>query len=289
VRFERGEVLVLQRASFSPDEAPMQKMTTRIALGMFLILAGFRPAEASRITVREGSDTGGGSIINSGSGDIYSSNGSSSGDTSLMSELGFTDLTLSSDLSLLTVSGSITDPFTQGLAPATSADLSILRVYGTVATPCTGCATLDDVKVGGSLHLDQDANGNLIDPANVLFAFDIVGPALDTLFPSATWAGPTATNLQSTQTVGLGTPLLYYLTQAQINFIVDRMTLGGYSVGDVRLGLGVQATGRTATGGFEPVQSDFGIDSIPEPASLFLFASGLLGVAARRWRTVSRH
>ena len=256
----------------------MQKrpLTAVMLLGIFIVF-GPRLVEASEIFVGEFSDTGGGTIINDGSSDVVSSNGSSSGSTSLMSELGLTDLALASDLADLHILGTITDADQL----AVSANLLVLRIFGTVSSPCLAalnCATLNDVRVGGSLSLNQGFN-----PANVLFAFNVVGGPL-TGMPWGTSPG----GLSSPLTVPLGTLLDFQLTSAQIAFILSRMD--GYGVGDVRLGLGAMSSGLTATGGFENVGSQFEITSVPEPGLLTLLGMGLLsGFARVRHKRAARH
>src|SRR5262245_54160369 len=140
------------------------KLTSRIAWVALLLLSGLRPAEASRISVNELNE-GGGTIINDGTGDVASSNGSANGETSLMSELGLRDGFLADDLSLLHITGFITDSNNI----ATSADLNVIRIYGTVQSEvgCPNCVTPNSVNVGDDAGASQEIR-------NVLFAFDVV-------------------------------------------------------------------------------------------------------------------
>ena len=240
---------------------------------MPLVFLGSQPTEAARIDIGEFSDSGG-TIINDGSGDVSSSNGSSHGATSLMSDLGLLNPTLAADLANLHILGTVTDADLQ----AVSADLSALRIIGTLASPCAAalnCAQMTSVRVGGSLSLN---NGQ--DPVNVLFAFNVIGGALLNMPWGVTPGG------LPTQSVQIGTPLDYRLSSAQIAFIVSRMQ--GLEVGDVRIGLGGLATGFTAGGAPENVGAVFEIPTVPEPGSLLLLAGGLIGRSARsrRRRTI---
>ena len=188
-----------------------------------------------------------------------------------MADLGLSDGTLKADLANLQFEGLLTDP--SGLS--TGAQLT-LRVYGSLFDPteqtlpeCQTCATPQSVKVGISgLHYDN------LSPAlalhNVLFAFNIVGPALtNTAWPEPTPAG-------SSQSVQLGA-LNYQLTDAQIDFIYDRLIGYGYSVNNVKLGLGLSVFGDASQ-----IQAEFETTTVPEPATLLLFATGAAPMILRR-------
>ena len=66
----------------------MLQSLCRLGLVSVFLLSAVLRAEAALIVVNESSDTGGGTLVNDGSGDVSSSNGSSSGFTQLMSDLG---------------------------------------------------------------------------------------------------------------------------------------------------------------------------------------------------------
>ena len=250
------------------------RLRRRFILG--LCLTGFfvHQAEAASIRVSEASDTGGGTLINDGSGDVSSSNGSSSGSTSLLADLGVTDLSLATDLAQLHFLVSFTDLQHDDAAHASvSAELNVLRVYGTVenACPALNCAFLDDVNVGGSLSFNPAGNTQ-----NVLFAFDIVG-ALSGMPWGATPAG-----LSSPQVAPINAVLDFQLTSAQIAFIMARLGAGGFAVGDVTIGLGAFSEGVTATGGFDNVGTRVDLNPIPEPTTAVLLGMGAIALARRR-------
>jgi hypothetical protein len=259
------------------------KLTLRIALAMFLVAAGHRTAEASRISVNELNE-GGGTIIHDGSADVASSNGTtttSTSNTDLLSAIGLTNGNLAAGLAALHFVGAVTDPAiqnTQGL-PAVSATLNVLRITGTLLSPCSTCGLMSDVRIGSSLGLHNGLN-----PQNVLFAFDIVGSGG---FANVPWglAGSTLAPMAVT----LGGTLDFTLSQDQIAFIISRLAAFNLGVDDVRLGLGAGAQGKTAANTPEGVLTEFETDlrptltAVPEPMSLLLFGTGI-ALGARRLR-----
>jgi hypothetical protein len=278
----------LHRAPFSSleKERPM-KVFLRLGVVGFMVLSLWQPAEAARISVSELSGEGAGTIVNDGSNDVSSSNGSAQGDIDFMNELGLTDSSLAADLASLTFLGSIVlaDP---EFGTATSADLRYLRLIGTVATPCTGCGSVSEAQVGFS---SLTSPSGLASTANVvLFSVDLVGPPLTGATPA--WKGPVnaPSTLAQPLVVPLATTLSFSLSQAQIDFIVARMLSGtGYDVSDVRLGLGLAANGNG-----DPVYSTFEVlpirtNDVPEPGTLTLLAAGMAMAGIRRLKRSARH
>ena len=103
-------------------------------------------ASAGRLTVRGGSDTGGGTIVGTGSGTAGTSNGSSGGIVSFWPDLGFAD---ASDFLM-------TGGFESGPDVFPTTDLLDLRLIATVPEPCPTCLFLHDAKLGGSLQNNVD-------------------------------------------------------------------------------------------------------------------------------------
>ena len=62
------------------------KVCLRLGVVGFMVLSLWQPAEAARITVEELGGDGGGTIVNDGSNDVSSSNGSATGTASRIDE-----------------------------------------------------------------------------------------------------------------------------------------------------------------------------------------------------------
>ena len=263
------------------------KVCLRLGIVGFMVLSLWQPADAARITVDDIA-TGGGTIVNDGSQDVSSSDGSADGNSDLMTTLGLSDANLAAGLAALTISGGL-EGGDSGFGVPVTAELSVLRVYGTLATStCADCLKPSDVKIGSSLSLRQDSNGNPIDPNNVLFAFNIVGSALS--YPG--WSGVPA-GLPAQTANPAESPFTFRLSDEQIAYVLARMGTT-YGVGAVRLSLGAGGFGVTADGGqvgmgltFEmpPIKTN----NVPEPGTLTLLAAGLAMAGIRRLKKSAHH
>ena len=252
----------------------MPRSLNRLLLAFLFLLVTVSRADAALMTINELA-TGGGTVVNDGSADLHSSDGSALGATVLMSQLGLTNVNLGGDLGNLFVQGVLTDPSVQGQnGPAVSGTLLGLRLIGTVTSPCAICATLDQVRLGSSLQGGPNAT------QNVLFAFAIVGN-LNPVNPLP-WTPPAG--IPAVTNLALGLPFSYFLTPQQIGFILAQMSALGVGVNDVRLGLAASADGVTANGQSEPVFTSLDIQTVPEPATLLLLGSGIAVAGLRRAR-----
>lgn len=260
------------------------RLFIRAALVISMVAFGFAPAEAARINLSETSGGGGGTIINDGTGDVVSSDGSARSLTSFSSVLSelVGDV---SELDQLRLTGTVSGQ--SDFDVATSADISVFRIYATIidgALPagCSDCATPSQVKIGiGGLHLNPDPSTqdptDVIDESNVLFAINAIGPSLS----ASTWGGPAG---MAGVNVALNTAIDYQLLNAaQIQFIVGRLNAYNLGLSDVRIGIGAQVNG---VGG--PVEALLGVEPVPEPGTLLLLASGAAMLAVRR-RRAARH
>ena len=267
------------------------KLCLRLGVVGLMVLSMWRPAEAARISVSDLA-AGGGTIVNDGTQDVSSSDGSSHGNSDLMSALGLSNGDLAADLAALTISGGL-QVVDRGFGVPVTAELSVLRVYGTLATStCADCLKPSDVNIGSSLSLRQDSNGNPIDPNNVLFAFNIVGPALS--YPG--WSGvPTGLPAQTANPAD--SPFTFRLSNEQIAFILARMGTT-YGVDAVRISLGAGGFGLTAAGGQVGMGVTFDMPPLgttpppipaPEPGTLTLLAAGLAMAGIRRLKKSAGH
>ncbi len=261
------------------------KVCLRLGVVGFMVLSLWQPAEAARITITQGVGEGEGTIVNDGSQDVASSNGTAFGETSLMSELGLSNSTLASDLASLSFTGLISP--VSG-STASSANLIVLRLYGTVApASCADCGLLSESQVGFSGLHNPETPAVFSDTKSVLFTVDIVGPdpsdePIDGAPPA--WLGPI--NLASPNEVPVGINVVRSLSQLQIDFIVARVASGNYNVADISLGMGLRPEGvdGDVTATFDIIGRSVP-QPTPEPGTLMLLAAGLAATGMRRWRS----
>ena len=264
---------------------------SRVLVVAFAVGLVSSSAEAARLSMN-GSGTGG-TIVRDGTGDASNVDGSASGNTDTLAALGFTDLTLASDLGSLTLLVSASNPddpnFPQ-FPELDSAVVATLRVFFTSDTPCelsaaVDCAAISTVAVGsqGSGILNYENAPGELDTSQQLVLFSVdLGPL-----------GP----------LEFGTVYAFLLGD-----FIDESALAtllasareqldptsGYSLNQISIGFAAVFLGADANGDiFDPSPPVAGLiitadQAVPEPGSLLLLGGGLLLLAARARRRLRR-
>ena len=189
-------------------------------------------------------------IVNDGSGSVGTSNGSSEGEASLWSSLGY------ADPSELLILGS----FASGFELDPEGTLLSLQVVATVP----GCTTCDPL---------GDEFNNLAGDSELEEVFAWISTNLLFLGPS----GPTALPL----VIQADQP--YYFALSSSDAAGLAAVLATYGAGNVYIGLAGFVQWPPTPTNFDPPDVTFDTVStaVPEPATLTLFGSGLLVLAAR--------
>ena len=87
----------------------MLQSLNRLALASLFLLSTVVTADAAIIGISEQATSGGGTLVNDGSGDVSSSDGSASGDALAMSTFGITPGNLADDLAQFSITGVVSD------------------------------------------------------------------------------------------------------------------------------------------------------------------------------------